>query len=102
MNAPPAAPLGRFLTLADAAEVLNITIREVRDLIVAGDLPAIRVGTSGPWRIERFELENYIEAMYEEARRHSLWNQSEQASIAELSFGDTRGPGRATMDGTAR
>lgn len=94
MNAPPAAPLGRFLTLADAAEVLNISVHEVRDLVMGGEIAAIRVGTGGPWRIERVELENYINGLYEQARRHLLWNQSDQASIAELQAGDIRAADR--------
>ncbi len=32
-------------------------------------------------------LESYIEAMYEEARRMSLWNQSDFGNLPELSIG---------------
>lgn len=82
--------LGRFLTLADAAELLSISAGQVRDIIRTGELPAIRVGVRGPWRIERSVLESYIEALYEEARRMSLWNQSDFANVIEVSFGEPR------------
>ncbi len=78
--------LGRFLTLADTAEILNITARQAYALVHSGELPAIKVGASGQWRIERNVLESYIEAMYEETRRMSLWNQSDIASVTELTF----------------
>ncbi|MEO6310464.1 MAG: helix-turn-helix domain-containing protein [Leifsonia sp.] len=79
--------LGRFLTLADTAEILNITAAEAQDLVRTGELPAIRIGTSRAWRVERIVLESYIEAKYEEARRLALWEQSDFGNIPELSGG---------------
>lgn len=81
---------GRFLTLADTAEVLAITPRQAYTLVRSGELPAIKLGPSGQWRIERSVLESYIEAKYEETRRMSLWNQSDLASVAELTFDSQR------------
>ncbi len=78
--------LGRFLTLADTAELLRISASEAYALVRSGELPAIRVGAHGHWRIERAELEAYIEGLYEEARRMSLWNQSDYASLRELTI----------------
>jgi len=77
----------RFLTVGDAAEVLNVAPSDVIGLIDTGELPAIRVGRPGAWRIERVELEAYIEAMYEETRRRSLWEQSDLAAMPEVSGG---------------
>jgi excisionase family DNA binding protein len=77
--------IGRFLTVADAAELLAVDVATVDELIRSGELPAIRVGTSGPWRVERTQLEVWIEEQYEQTRRHSLWNQGEFANISELS-----------------
>jgi excisionase family DNA binding protein len=81
----PAESLGRFLTLADTAEVLSISTKQVMGLIRSGELPAIKVGASGQWRIERSVLESYIEAMYEETRRRNLWNQADYTDLAEFS-----------------
>jgi excisionase family DNA binding protein len=81
----PAESLGRFLTLADTAEVLSISTKQAMGLIRSGELPAIKVGASGQWRIERSVLESYIEAMYEETRRRNLWNQADYTDLAEFS-----------------
>lgn len=77
--------IGRFLTVADAAELLAVDVHTVDELIRSGELPAIRVGSSGPWRVERAQLEVWIEEQYEQTRRRALWNQGEFASILELS-----------------
>lgn len=87
MSADNPDAVGRFLTVADAAEILNVEAADVMALVRSGELPAIRVGTAGQWRVERAVLETYIEAMYEEARRRSLWEQSDFANIPELSGG---------------
>jgi excisionase family DNA binding protein len=81
------AAIGRFLTAADAAEVLNVELTTVLELVDTGELPAIRVGRAGQVRIERAVLESYISALYEESRRHSLWQQSDFATLPELSDG---------------
>lgn len=78
------AELGRFLTLADVAEVLNISARQASALVRSGELPAIRVGSPGQWRVERDVLEGYIAGKYEENRRRALWEQAEFADVHEL------------------
>jgi excisionase family DNA binding protein len=82
--------LGRFLTLADTAEILNVSASQAYSLVRSGELPAIKIGGHGHWRIERAVLETYIAAKYEEARRLSLWNQSEWASLPVFSFDSGR------------
>jgi excisionase family DNA binding protein len=77
--------IGRFLTVADVAELLAVDVATVDELIRSGELPAIRVGSSGPWRVERTQLEVWIEEQYEQTRRHALWNQGEFANVTELS-----------------
>jgi excisionase family DNA binding protein len=62
------APPPRFLTLADVAEVLNTSSAQVYALVRRGDLPAIKIGGRGQWRVESTQLEAYIERMYDEAR----------------------------------
>ncbi len=58
----------RFLTLADVAEVLNTSSAQVYALVRRGDLPAIKIGGRGQWRVEREQLEGYITRMYDETR----------------------------------
>ncbi len=79
--------VGRFLTVADAADILNLPQTEVIELVRTAELPAIHVGTPGRWRIERAVLEAYIVGKYEESRRMGLWQESDFASLPELSNG---------------
>ena len=58
----------RFLTLTDVAETLNISAAQTYALVRSGELPAIKVGGRGQWRVEASELENYIARMYEQTR----------------------------------
>lgn len=58
----------RFLTLADVAEVLNTSSAQVYALVRRGDLPAIKIGGRGQWRVESAQLEEYIARMYAETR----------------------------------
>ena len=58
------APSPRFLTLADVAEVLNVTVRQVYALVRSGDLRGIQIGGRGQWRVEHDQLEDYISRQY--------------------------------------
>lgn len=60
---------GRFLTLADVAEVLNISASQTYALVRNGDLEAIKVGGRGQWRVEREKLESYIARMYDQTKQ---------------------------------
>ncbi|WP_349828683.1 helix-turn-helix domain-containing protein [Brevibacterium litoralis] len=54
----------RFLPLVDVAEVLNVSVTQARSLVRSGELRAIKVGGRGQWRVEKSELEDYIQRMY--------------------------------------
>lgn len=84
MNAEHVSGLGRFLTVADTAEILNTSVGQVYALVRNGELPAIRIGRQGQWRIERDVLEGFIAAKYEESRRRGLWQQADFADLPEL------------------
>ena len=84
MTLSDAGGLARFLTLADTAEMLAISVSQAYALVRSGELPAIKIGGNGHWRVERSVLEAYIEGKYEENRRRGLWQQSEFADIPEL------------------
>lgn len=60
----------RFLTLADVAEVLNVTVRQVYALVRSGDLRGIQIGGRGQWRIEHDQLEDYISRQYARSDAH--------------------------------
>ena len=58
----------RFLLLSDVAEILNISAAQAYALVRSGELPAIKIGGRGQWRVEREQLEAYIARAYEETR----------------------------------
>jgi excisionase family DNA binding protein len=58
----------RFLPLADVAEILNVSAAQAYALVRSGELPAIKVGGRGQWRVETVELEAYIQRKYAETR----------------------------------
>ena len=58
----------RFLQLAEVSEILNISAAQAYALVRSGELPAIKIGGRGQWRVEVAELENYIQRMYAETR----------------------------------
>jgi excisionase family DNA binding protein len=57
---------GRFLLLSDVAAELNVSDSQVYHMVRSGELPAIKVGGRGQWRVERARLEAYIEQKYAE------------------------------------
>ena len=58
----------RFMPLSEVAEVLNISASQTYALVRSGELPAIKIGGRGQWRVERSELEAYIERCYAQTR----------------------------------
>lgn len=65
-RSPAGAP--RFLLLSDVAEVLNTSSTQVYALVRTGELPAIKIGGKGQWRVEASELERFIARMYDQTR----------------------------------
>jgi excisionase family DNA binding protein len=58
----------RFIPLSEVAEVLDVSAAQAYALVRSGELPAIKVGGRGQWRVELTELESYIQRMYSETR----------------------------------
>jgi excisionase family DNA binding protein len=56
----------RFLLLSDVAAELNVSDSQVYHMVRSGDLPAIKIGGRGQWRVERAKLEEYIQRKYAE------------------------------------
>lgn len=56
----------RFMTMQDVADELAVSLSQVYHMVRSGELPAIKVGGRGQWRIERARLEAYIEGKYTE------------------------------------
>lgn len=79
-------PAPRFLQLSDVAEVLNISANQVYALVRRGDIPAVKIGGRGQWRVESSELEKYIERLYTETRQfidaHPFGDEADQSEDA--------------------
>ena len=64
----PARSTPRFFALTEVAEILNISVSQVYALVRRGDLPAIKIGGRGQWRVEDTKLEAYIADAYQTTR----------------------------------
>lgn len=60
----------RFLTLADVADVLNISASQTYALVRSGDLRGIKIGGRGQWRVEQTELDRFIAEQYEQTEKY--------------------------------
>ncbi|MGL5817944.1 MAG: helix-turn-helix domain-containing protein [Phycicoccus sp.] len=58
----------RFIPLTEVSEILDVSAAQAYALVRSGDLPAIKVGGRGQWRVETDQLEAYIQRMYAETR----------------------------------
>lgn len=63
-----ARPTGRFMTLDQVADELSTSVSQTYALVRNGDLPAIKVVGRGQWRVEREQLEGFIDRMYDQTR----------------------------------
>jgi excisionase family DNA binding protein len=59
----------RFLLLSDVAAELNVSDSQVYHMVRSGELPAIKIGGRGQWRVERARLEEYIQRKYAETAK---------------------------------
>jgi excisionase family DNA binding protein len=57
-----------LLKPADVARVLNVTVTQVYTLMRSGDLPALKIGKKGVWRVSRDTLDQYLADLEAEAR----------------------------------
>jgi excisionase family DNA binding protein len=58
----------RFHTLDDVAEILNVSWSQAYAMVRRKELIAIQIGGRGQWRVEKDELERFIQQKYAEAR----------------------------------
>jgi excisionase family DNA binding protein len=59
----------RFFTLEQTAKYLNVSVPQVYSLVRSGDLPAIKIGGRGVWRVDRQQLEQYVNTLMEETKK---------------------------------
>lgn len=78
----------RFIPLTEVSEILDISADQAYALVRSGDLPAIKVGGRGQWRVETVVLEDYIQTMY--ARTRELVREGSGPVPVELEGVETR------------
>jgi excisionase family DNA binding protein len=74
----------RFLTLEDVATFLNVSAAQAYALVRSGELPAVKVGGRGQWRVDKTQLESYIERLHEETRE---WAKSHPLNPRDSQIG---------------
>lgn len=55
----------KFYTLADVAELLQVSASQARAMVRSGELPAIQVGGRGQWRIEITRFWEWVELSHQ-------------------------------------
>jgi excisionase family DNA binding protein len=57
-----------LLKPSEVAAVLNVTVSQVYTLMRSGELPALKIGRKGVWRVSREALEAYLTELSDAAR----------------------------------
>ncbi len=60
---------GRLMTLKETAAYLNLSQAEVYSLARSGELPAVKIGARGSWRVDRRRLETFLDGLHEATDR---------------------------------
>jgi excisionase family DNA binding protein len=81
----PTKPPSRFLLLDGVAVELSTSKAQVYAMVRSGELPAIKVGGRGQWRVERTKLEGYIAKAYTDT---ATWVQDNPFGNADVDPDD--------------
>ena len=60
-----------LLKPSEVAAVLNVTVSQVYTLMRSGELPALKIGRKGVWRVSRDALETYLAERVAESEARS-------------------------------
>lgn len=78
----------RYLTLEDVAIYLSTSVPQVYALVRSGELPAIKLGGRGVWRVDRNKLDSFLDDLEtrtaEWAKAHPLQKERGHPSSDEL------------------
>ena len=53
----------RYLRLEDVASYLSVSVPQVYALVRSGELPAVKIGGRGVWRVDKGKLDAYLESL---------------------------------------
>jgi len=74
--------MARFLTLDEIAEDLASSRAQVYALVRSGDLPALKIGGRGQWRVDRTAFEDWVTRT---AASTAAWVQRNPLNAGETS-----------------
>lgn len=80
----------RFFTLEEVATYLAVSVPQAYALVRSGDLPAIKIGGRGVWRVDRSRLDSYVDRLHKET---AAW-----AKAHPLTTKDAQEPNEAGVD----
>lgn len=62
----------RLYTPDQVAEILQVSVPTIKRWLLSGELPGLKIGPAGQWRVRSDELAKYIETRQwrGEARKH--------------------------------
>lgn len=63
------AEIPKFLKPDEVAEILSVTVSQVYVLMRTGQLPAVKIGRRGVWRVSPEALEAYVAELHVDAGR---------------------------------
>jgi excisionase family DNA binding protein len=66
LTPPGGAIAPRFYRLQDVATILNVRLAQVHALVRSGELRAVKLGGRGVWRVDRRQLDAYIDRLHAE------------------------------------
>jgi excisionase family DNA binding protein len=64
----------RFFTLAETATYLNVSKPQVYALARSGELPAVKIGGRGIWRVDRHKLDQWLEQLEKQTQEWAKAN----------------------------
>lgn len=88
-DAPSVITEPRYLKLEDVATYLSVSVPQVYALVRSGELPAIKIGGRGVWRVDKGKLDAYLERLEQEtatwAKAHPLNPRDKNGAGSEIS-----------------
>jgi excisionase family DNA binding protein len=76
-----------FVSVATAAEILAVSVSHIYALIRSGELPALRIGRRGPWRISMVSLAAFVSDSYETEFTADKWSEAQWAGVIDIADG---------------
>lgn len=84
---PTSGVAPRYLKLEDVAAYLSVSVPQVYALVRSGELPAIKIGGRGVWRVDKAKLDVYLDRLEQQtaewAKAHPLNPRDKEAMPEE-------------------